>query len=253
MATIFEYEDPIDTDFVGEADDEERITRERINTVLGMDHYIPDRDNDATNKEGEHIKVTLRTLDDEGSALTEPSAEAGKIKLYSKDGDSEKPEVFAIDEDGEKVQITSRGGLAIGASSPLTDVEAETGSVLGSSSATVIDYSDSFDIFVPVLARGYLYVDSKTSGGAPSTSSYPNVKVQIYANGGWVDMIDVSGSSYLDADETIYSDYTWLWPGTYRLCVETGALMDYHYDITGKLYICSALGFSTFDIDKVRG
>jgi len=83
-------------------DDRIREVKKQVQQVIAADHKMAASGKSETT--GCHNKVTL--LVDAA-----PSEAADKIILYAKDVD-EKAEFFAIDEDGDEVQVTFAGKLS---------------------------------------------------------------------------------------------------------------------------------------------
>jgi len=106
------YEDiPADGDNTSEGATRARHHKTDTRERIAKDHYMDIGGTDADH--GEHVKVSLRV----GSA---PTHAANKILLYGKDVTG-KCELFAIDEDGDEVQLTD-GGLIAGGLEAGTEV-----------------------------------------------------------------------------------------------------------------------------------
>ena len=95
---------PADSDSISAGADRIRDLKNAIRERMEKDHYFDETGTDADH--GEHIKVTLRV----GAA---PTKAADKGMLYAKDMLT-KAELFYRDEDGDEVQITDGGALAVG-------------------------------------------------------------------------------------------------------------------------------------------
>lgn len=113
---------PAGSDDPAEADDRMREIKAAVQERENVDHYWPLTGTEVSDADaGEHRKVTLRT----GSA---PSAVADKGFVYAKDvGD--KAELFYIDEDGNEIQLTSKGQYLANDTNLTATDNAGTGSV----------------------------------------------------------------------------------------------------------------------------
>lgn len=122
FADTYDTVTPAGSDDPTEADDRMREIKAAVQERENVDHYWPLTGTEVSDADaGEHRKATLRT----GSA---PAAVADKGFVYVKDVGG-KAELFYRDEDGNEIQLTSKGNnLANNVSLKATD-NAGTGSV----------------------------------------------------------------------------------------------------------------------------
>ena len=115
LTNTFDTATPRGSDAPSSLDDQDRLTKAAVQEFMNDfngdanagDHYWPLTGTQVSDTDvGEHRKTTLRVR-------TAPTERADTITLYAKDVDS-KAELFAIDEDGDEVQITSGGRSALG-------------------------------------------------------------------------------------------------------------------------------------------
>jgi hypothetical protein len=126
-----------------------------IRERMAKDHYMSIAGTDADH--GEHVKVTLRT----GSA---PTQATDKVIIYGKDVSS-KCELFAIDEDGDEVQITNAGRIADGfpPSTPIL--------MYRDTAPTGWTIDDTVDDKSVMVTKGSA-ASGETGGGAHSTGTW---------------------------------------------------------------------------------
>ena len=128
---------PAATDLVSEGDDRIRNLKTDTRERFAKDHYFDIASTDADH--GEHSKVTLRV----GSA---PTQAADKGMLYAKDVSS-KAELFYRDEDGDEVQLTGGGVIAVSNSAVLVQFS-HIGSVEGDQAVTGVGFNPTSALFV---------------------------------------------------------------------------------------------------------
>ncbi len=91
---------PADGDNVSEGAERIRDLKLAVEERMQKDHYWAPAGTDANH--GEHVKITFN------AQSAKPAAVANKLFLYTKDV-SAKVELFAEDEDGDEIQLTSGG------------------------------------------------------------------------------------------------------------------------------------------------
>lgn len=102
LSNTFDTATPAGSDDPAEADDRMREIKAAVQERENVDHYWPLTGTEVSDADtGEHRKVTLRV----GSA---PSNVVDKGFVYAKDVGG-KAELFYIDEDGNEIQLTSKG------------------------------------------------------------------------------------------------------------------------------------------------
>ena len=106
-ANTYDINTPTGEDDPKEGDDRIRETKAALQERIAKDHYFPLTGSEVSDTAaGEHKKVTLRVQD------PAPTAAADKGILYSEDV-NDKAELFYKDEDGNAIQITSKGAIGI--------------------------------------------------------------------------------------------------------------------------------------------
>ena len=187
FSKTFDTATPGGSDDPAEADDRMREIKAAVQERENVDHYWPLTGTEGSDVDaGEHRKVTLRT----DSA---PTAVADKGFVYVKDI-SNKAELFYRDEDGNEVQLTSKGdNLANNTPLKSTDnagtgsvnlikatagdiPEILVGAVLSADTAPAVDAGIVNKKYVEDFVGAYAkLVDSKaagTDGGTATTGSW---------------------------------------------------------------------------------
>ena len=186
---------PAGDDDPAEADDRMRETKAAVQERENVDHYWPLTGTEVSDADaGEHRKVTLRV----GSA---PTAVADKGFVYAKDVGG-KAELFYRDEDGNEIQLTSKGqNLANDTHLTGTDA-AGTGSVnlikAGTNDlATLPDSAEMASSAAPVedeaIANKKYVDDSVPTSGFVTASGATVFNASIGANDTW-ENLDLSGT-----------------------------------------------------------